>query len=807
MFKKIFIAIIFFLIAFPGFSQVNEDRLKASMLYYISDFIIWPANKKPVFSIGILGKNEIVKGELSLIAKSKKMKGKLIVIREYNTIQEIENVDLLYVNTSLNKEMSEISPVIRAKGILLVTDKMENNLLTMINFVNVEGNSKIAFEVNKQNLILAGFDYQEELLLYGGTEVDIKELYRATRKLLEEESSNVAILSQENLEKQNEIIVKNRQIEVLEKNIQSANDTLVRLNDTIRTQNHNLKLGNQQLSQQMNEFDKVRFKYNSLTNSYNKLNNEISNQTNHLQELNAVIGDREKTIKSQSDTINQKELLLKTERKLSYLVGLVSVAILIIGLMILRAYIIKRRYNSVLEHKVEERTQELKTSNENLISEIEERKKYELKLASSERNYREIFNATSEAIFIHDIANSDIIDVNEPMLAMYGYSKNELLTLSFKDLCAGVEPYTEFNGRKLISDAVEKGALSFEWLARKKNGELFWCDVSLKNTNIGGADRVLAVVRDIDEKKKIAIELEDYRKNLEVLVAERTRELQVSSEELVSTIDELNVVNHHLESQKGELEITLDKLKDAQMQLLQSEKLASLGVFTAGIAHEINNPVNFIASGSSALFQVIESLKSKLDLSEPTFQTLFEEIAIIQNAVETGIERTTAIISSLRNYSRSNDKEFIKYNSINCINDALLLLHNNYKYNIIIKRELPEVLELECIPGRLNQLFVNILSNAIQSIEKEGTINISSKVVENKFVKFEFSDTGCGIPPEIIDKIFDPFFTTKSTGKGTGLGLYIVHGIIEEHKGLIEVKSQPGIGSEFIITLPLTQII
>lgn len=807
MIKKILIAFLLILTVSPAFSQVNEDRLKASMLYYISDYIIWPANKKPVFSIGILGKNQIVKDELSIIAKTKKMKGKLIVIREYTTVQEIENIDLLYVNEAFNKNLNEIWPVIKGKAILLVTDKMDNNLFTMINFIAVEEDSKIAFEVNKQNLILAGFDYQEELLLYGGTEVDIKELYRATRKLLEEESSNVAVLQDENSKKQNEIINRNKQIVVLENHIQNANDTLLRLNDTIRIQNQNLKFGNQLLLEQSREFEKVRDKYNSLTNSYNTLNTDILNQTNRLQELNDVIGDREKTIKSQSETISQKELLLKTERKLSYLIGIVSVAIFVIGLMILRAYIIKRRYNSILERKVEERTQELKTSNENLVSEIEERKKYEMKLAGSERNYREIFNATSEAIYILDFLNSNLIDVNDPMLKMYGYSKNELLKLSFKDLCAGTEPFTELNGRKLVNEAIEKGELNFEWLAKKKNNELFWCEVSLKNTNIGGVDCVLAVVRDIDEKKKIAIELEDYRKNLEVLVDKRTKELQVSSEELVTTINKLNAVNHSLESQKEELETTLEKLKEAQMQLLQSEKLASLGVFTAGIAHEINNPVNFISSGSSALFQLIETLKSKLDLSEPTIQKLFEEISMIQNAVETGIERTTAIISSLRNYSRTNDKEFIKYNSINCINDALLLLHNNYKYNIKIERDLPEVLEVECIPGRLNQLFVNILSNAIQSIENEGTIYINSKILDNRSVKFEFIDNGCGIAPELIDKIFDPFFTTKSAGKGTGLGLYIVHGIIEEHKGLIEVKSQPGSGSTFSITLPLTQIV
>jgi len=805
MIKKLIIGLILVTATLSVFSQVNEDRLKASMLYYISDYIIWPANKKPVFAIGILGKNDIIKDELSLIAKSKKIKGKTIEISEYNTIQEIQNLDMLFISSALNKDIPELFPELANRGILLVSDKMENNLFTMINFVEKEGSSKIAFLVNKQNLILSGFDYKAELLLYGGTEVDIKDLYRATQKKLEKESSNVASLQTENQKKQSEITSKNKQIGILEINIQAANDTLLSLNDTIRIQNQHIKLGNERLQNQILEFNSVKNKYNSLTFSFSHLNDDIESQTLRLQNLDEIIHDRENTIKEQSVTINQKEGLIKAERKISYLIGIACIAIFIIGLMIFKAYINKRKYNSVLELKVEERTLELKLANEKLVSEIEERKNYELKLASSERNYREIFNATSEAIFIHDISNGSIIDVNEPMLQMFGYKRNELKSISFNELIAGTEPYTGTAAQKLIDETMEKGELNFEWYARKKNGELFWADVALKNTNIGGDERVLAVVRDIDEKKKISIELENYRKNLESLVDERTRELQVSSVELVSTIDELNAVNMHLENQKEELETTLGKLKDAQQQLIQSEKLASLGVFTAGIAHEINNPVNFISSGSSALFQIIENLKSKIDLKDPKISVFFDEIALIQNAIETGIERTTAIISSLRNYARTNDKQFIKYNAIDCINDALLLMHNNYKYHVKIIKEMPEILEMECIPGRLNQLFVNIISNAIQSIEKEGTITIKAEKIQNDSVRFEFSDTGCGIPTEIMDKIFDPFFTTKSAGKGTGLGLYIVHGIVEEHKGTIDVKSSQEKGTSIVFTFPLTQ--
>ncbi len=787
------------------YSQVNEDRLKAYLLYYIIDYIDYPKEKSTdTFTIGFFGNNNVMQEELTRIGIAKKIKGKSIVIKNITDYSDLSMLDALYVTESQNNNIINLFQPTQKHHVLLVTEYMSNNQFTMINLIKDEATSKISFLVNKQNIISARLDYKPELLIYGGTELDVRELYITTQTMLESESKNVLKLLQENKQREIELAEKNYQIDLLESNITQANNVLRPLQDTILIHKKNLQLTNSLLAQRQLEYDEVQAKFNNLNSTFNQLNNKISLQTNHLSELDKIIAERESVIREQSKTIVQKDDKLQAERKNIYLTGLSSIALLIIGLLLLLAYRQKRKNNLLLENKVATRTQELKQTNEQLLNEIDERQKFEKELLASEQNYRQIFNATTEAIFIHDATDGKILDVNDPMLQLYGYKRHQIPSFKLSDFCSGLPNYTEIDAITHIQDAISNGTTTFEWQAKRSDGTFFWTEVSLKSTTIRSQNRILAVVRDIDNLKQTTVELDKYRKNLERLVKERTDELESSNRELNSTLERMNQLNIDLQIQKDALELTINELTDARQQLIQSEKLASLGVFSAGIAHEINNPVNFISSGASALFQIINALKNDIDISNPSIKEYFDEIFITQSAIETGIERTTAIISSLRNYSRSNDNQFIKYNIINCINDSLLLMHNSYKYHVNIQTKMPDTLEVDCMPGRINQLFVNLISNATHAIEKDGVILIeATKTATNVLIKI--TDNGCGMSQETIDKIFDPFFTTKSVGKGTGLGLYIVHGIIEEHNGNISVSSEVGKGTTFTITLPLRQ--
>ena len=306
--------------------------------------------------------------------------------------------------------------------------------------------------------------------------------------------------------------------------------------------------------------------------------------------------------------------------------------------------------------------------------------------------------------------------------------------------------------------------------------------------------------------------------------------LKMQWEVLNETYLELELKSDSLEKQKStiekknrELRKTMEKLKSTQSQLIDSEKMASLGQLTAGIAHEINNPINYISAGINPLkrdMADIESLYKKYkeastngfdenklsdakefsDEIESDF--LFEEIKSLLEGIEEGASRTREIVIGLRNFSRM-DEDAIKTANINeGIDSTLMLLRNKIKNKITIKKEYGQIPPIECYPGKLNQVFMNILNNAADAIKDEGEIAIRTWGNDDH-IFISIKDTGTGMPENVRKRIFEPFYTTKEVGQGTGLGLSISFGIIEKHRGSITVNTNKNDGSEFIIQLPI----
>lgn len=289
---------------------------------------------------------------------------------------------------------------------------------------------------------------------------------------------------------------------------------------------------------------------------------------------------------------------------------------------------------------------------------------------------------------------------------------------------------------------------------------------------------------------------------------------------------EIEKVNSKLEASNKSLYSIIAQLKETQSQLVSSEKMASLGVLTAGIAHEINNPVNFIYTGINSLKKDYNDVRTFLQTLRPTLeqQPLNEEmqelhklwtdldlettLEIIDQTIDDiaiGAERTTDIVRGLRDFSRI-DKDAQQWADVHeGINSALLLLRNKFKNRIQVVKEFQQIPRIECYPGKLNQAFLNILSNAIDAIKDSGTIWVRTRVEEEALV-VEIEDSGEGITPENLQKIFDPFFTTKVVGQGVGLGLSITFGIIKDHGGSIDVKSVLHKGSIFKISLPIETV-
>ncbi len=278
-----------------------------------------------------------------------------------------------------------------------------------------------------------------------------------------------------------------------------------------------------------------------------------------------------------------------------------------------------------------------------------------------------------------------------------------------------------------------------------------------------------------------------------------------------------------LRQQKEELEGTLADLRRTQTTLIQQEKMASLGQLTAGIAHEINNPINFIASSLKALkldFEDISPLLEKiiaLPDSNPKEGALAEvnaisksidtpflkqEIEELLGSIERGTYRTQSIISSLRTFSRDRRESFIKADINEAIESTLIILGNKLKKRITVAKDFGELPSVKCQISKINQALLNIIDNAIQAIEGEGQIIIGTKQ-EGEKVLISIRDTGTGMDMETQKKIFEPFFTTKEVGKGTGLGMAISYSIIEDHNGKIHINSELGKGTEFVVELPI----
>lgn len=289
--------------------------------------------------------------------------------------------------------------------------------------------------------------------------------------------------------------------------------------------------------------------------------------------------------------------------------------------------------------------------------------------------------------------------------------------------------------------------------------------------------------------------------------------------------EETLLQKNKIENTNAMLKITLGDLQNTQSKLIQSEKMASLGQLTAGLAHEMNNPLNFVQTGIRALetntedtlklvekYTAIETAKQEdkkhllTEINSFKEQIGFDELpkesrSLLQD-IYLGAKRASEIVASLRDFSKSEGTDIKIVDIHDGLNASILLLSSKHKERIKITKNYDKnVPKIFCYAAELNQVFVHIFTNAIQAIQGQGEIIISTQN-DDKNVEISFKDTGLGIDEAVLNKIFDPFFSTKDVGEGTGLGLSTSYGIIQKHGGHIKVNSQIGQGSEFVISIP-----
>jgi len=410
-------------------------------------------------------------------------------------------------------------------------------------------------------------------------------------------------------------------------------------------------------------------------------------------------------------------------------------------------------------------------------------------------------------------ANGTIEYVNKKFCEVSGYDLEEVV---------GRNPLTETGAQlpDIFYDAWEKISSGDEWRGdrqnRRKNGGFIWESVvisSIRNEE-NEISHFLVVKEDITDRKKAEYEL---RKN--------KAELLVKHEQMKGILAQMEKTKKEREDTMVELEKAYSDLKATQAKIVQQEKMASIGQLAAGVAHEINNPMGFISSNLGTLAKYIERMEEFILVQLSVIEKIQdngikEEVQgkrkalkldyIIEDGRELikesldGAERVRTIVKNMKSFSRVDEAECKSADINECILSTINIVWNELKYRASLIKELGDIPQTKCYPQQINQVIMNLLVNASHAIETQGEITVRSWH-ENSSIFASVSDTGCGMPPEVINRIFEPFFTTKEVGKGTGLGLSITYDIIKAHKGEITVESEPGKGTTFTIRLPIVE--
>ncbi|MEM9817996.1 MAG: ATP-binding protein [Cyanobacteria bacterium P01_D01_bin.6] len=412
------------------------------------------------------------------------------------------------------------------------------------------------------------------------------------------------------------------------------------------------------------------------------------------------------------------------------------------------------------------------------------------KLTESERRYRELVESLREIVFECD-HQGHLTFINRAWTEILGYSVKDSIGQALDDFMDRVD------AAKWQSLLQQQKDCCVELKFSHQNGEILCLELSMRFSRDA---KLLGSLINVTERKQVEFILKQTNEALEDKVQERTSELIASNREL---------------------KIALQQLQQAQGQLIQQEKMSSLGQLVAGVAHEINNPVSFIHGNIVHIHQYVQdllrlvqkyqehypnpNLDIKTEIEDIDLNFIRQDLPKILSSMETGSDRIREVVLSLRNFSRLDEAESKAVDLHEGIESSLVILNPRLKKGIKIVKSYDQLPRVECYPAQLNQVFMNILTNALDALQayelKAPQITIRTEAIANHQVRVMISDNGPGIAPEISQKIFDPFFTTKPVGIGTGLGLGICYQIIERHQGQIQVVSSDK-GAKFIITLP-----
>ncbi|MBN2282112.1 MAG: PAS domain S-box protein [Candidatus Marinimicrobia bacterium] len=548
------------------------------------------------------------------------------------------------------------------------------------------------------------------------------------------------------------------------------------------------------------------------------------------------------------------------------------------------------KYHYRLEKSYNDEVGNLYDEFNNMLSAIEKREQEKAlaqqKIIENEVWVQTILNNLNDAIFVHDIESRRIIYVNDTASKLYGYTVEETLKLPIGQISGNDEVYNQDTADKIFNNCLKMGPQNFEWHARKKDNTLFWVECNMRKALLGNAERMMVVVKDIDERKKQQKELRDLQNYLIDIINSMPSIIIGTNENLVIThwnqkaelftgLSSQNIIGktlHEIASTlPGELclniQVSIDTMKPVLLEkiemrkgkerlffnvtiyplsstdtkgavvridditdrilmeelMIQSEKMLSVGGLAAGMAHEINNPLAGMMQNATVVLNRLTKYSPKnadvavrCGTSIEAVSEFMQKRDIVKHLelIYDSGKRASGIISNMLSFARKSDSNFRYAQLPEILDMSLELAKSDYnlrkKYDFrkvqIIKDYESKLPECFCDPGKIEQVFLNLLKNGAQAMgeltERDSVFILRIYRHENYFV-IEIEDNGPGIDEGTRRRIFEPFFTTKKVGQGTGLGLSVSYFIItDNHHGIMQVESTKGKGTKFIIKLP-----
>ncbi len=735
-----------------GNAQIlQRSELISAYIYNFAKNVYWQnEDSLENFHFLIVGGDENIVREMQELSKTKILRNKHITVSHAAELGKIKDVQLIFVTKEKINSTVAIFDRIEGKNILLVTDGYSDKRLIMINFLPSGNDGKVRFEINKANILNQHLAVLQDIILLGGSEVDVASLYRegqeSLRKLQMHSESLESIIQEKSAE------------------INAQKENLLRQAGRIDEQQAILKAKTTELAEREKELANEIAEIQKQQAILEKLSDELRQQKSKIAAGDTLLAKQKDILAYQQSQINarEKDLREKTSTISKQRVRLDVLYLLVVGALALFSFVFFRyssnkKLNKELERKVNDRTLRLRNSYEQLSIELQERKQVEEALRQSEIHYRYLFQHTPVPMLVYEIGSLKLLAVNDAFVFHYSYTEEEALQLHLPDL------YPEEEKQAIVALTHQLHGIEYvgEWHHIKNDGGTITIEVRSHDFFFDGKAARIAVINDITERKTAERALRDYQETLEEKVRLRTNELEVAKERAESA----------------------DRTKSA---------------FLATMSHELRTPLNSIIGFTGILLQerpgpLNPEQKKQLGMAQNSAKHLLSLINDVLDISKIEAGQMKVLIEPL-DVTEVIDKVVALCNPLAQKKNLMIAVNIESGTNLVASDKL-----------RVQQVLFNLVSNAIKFTER-GSVKIYA-ANQDHFVRIDVIDSGIGIEKDQMDKLFKPFMQvdTGLTRKheGTGLGLSICKHLLDVLGGKIEVATQFGVGSTFSILLPV----